>query len=266
MLPLAKTSHRKGELLSYYATRLVNILKEEGLQGLTQRIAARSKRFIHGKYSLTDAYDDEFFIHNLADSRPQAEWLAPKLTCSLGIRSVVDLGCATGTWVDAFLRCGVDAAGVEGSHSARRYLVCPTDRVVFADLREPLRIPARPVDLALSIEVAEHIEAKYADTFVANILRYKPRLIFMTAAPPGQGGHFHVNEQPYDYWIERFRKFDYAPDAGLRELVAGFVDEGRRLQDVPAVMQWPEMHHQGVWIPQWMPANLLIFSKVSLNS
>src|SRR5262249_7981990 len=56
---------------------------------------------------------------------------------------------------------------------------------------------------------------------------------FMTAAPPGQGGHFRVNEQPYDYWIERFRKFDYAPDAELRELVAGFVDEGRRLQDAP---------------------------------
>lgn len=177
------------------------MIMQKRLPRVAQRIIKRSKRFLLGKYALDDAYDDNFFLFNLADSRPQAEWLAPKLAKSLQIKSMIDLGCATGHWVAAFLRCGVDARGIEGAQAAARHLVCPADRVTFADLRQPLRQPAYDVDLLISIEVAEHIEGKYVDTFIANMVRYRPRLIFITGAPPGQGGRFHVNEQPHDYWI-----------------------------------------------------------------
>jgi hypothetical protein len=236
-------------------------LKQGGLPSVVRRIINRSKRFILRKYALDEAYDDDFFLFNLADSRPQAEWLAPKLTAALEIKSMVDLGCATGHWVAAFLRCGVDARGIEGAPAAARHLVCPADRVRFADLRQPLSEPARDVDFVLSIEVAEHIEARYVDTFVANMVRYRPRLIFMTGAPPGQGGHFHVNEQPLDYWIERFRKCGYVQDHALKEMVSAFVDEGRRLTDVPPIMRRSDIQHDGVWIPDWMPKNLMVFSK-----
>ena len=250
--------------MSHYTERLWSILKEEGLPGLTRRIAKKSKRLIGGKYNLDDAYDDKFFLFNLADSRPQAEWLAPKLARALGIKSMVDIGCATGHWVNAFLNCGVDAKGIEGSRSAGHYLVCPKDRVIFADLREPLSTPAQEVDFVISIEVAEHIELKYADTFVQNIVRYNPKHIFMTAATPGQGGHFHVNEQPFDYWIKQLQKFGYALDQETKDVVVGFVDEGRRLKAVPPIMRHPGIQHDGVWIPDWMPKNLLVFSKTKL--
>jgi hypothetical protein len=34
----------------------------------------------------------------------------------------------------------------------------------------------------------------------------------MTAATPGQGGTEHVNEQPNEYWIEKFRHRGFALD------------------------------------------------------
>lgn len=249
--------------MSHYTERLRSILKEGGLPGLARRIANKAKQLISGKYNLDNAYDSDFFLFNLADSRPQAEWLAPKLAATLGIKTMVDIGCATGHWVDAFLKCGVDAKGIEGSRSASTYLVCPKDRVVFADLRESLTSPAKDVDLVVSIEVAEHIELRYVDTFLQNIVRYNPKHIFMTAAPPGQGGHFHVNEQPFDYWIKQFQKFGYTPDQETKDIVIGLVDQGRALKIVPKIMRHPDIQHDGVWIPDWMPKNLLVFGKTS---
>jgi hypothetical protein len=234
-------------------------LLEHGLSGIAQRILGRSEPR-RDKYVLDDAYDANFFLFNLADSRPQAEWLAPKLTKALGIKRMIDIGCATGHWVDAFLRCGVDARGIEGAHVAARHLVCPADRVTFADLREPLDEPAQDVDFVLSIEVAEHIEAKYVNTFITNITQYKPHLIFITSAPPGQGGRFHVNEQPREYWIERFEKCGYTEDLTIWQMVSSFVDEGRLLKQVPPIMQRDDIKHTGVWIPEWMPKNLMVFT------
>jgi hypothetical protein len=248
--------------LSHYTERLRTVLKEDGLSGLTNLIARKSKELITGKYNLVNAYDGNFFLFNLADSRPQAEWLAPKLAHSLGIKSMMDIGCATGHWVGAFINCGVDARGIEGSIEAKRHLVCPQDRVAFADLRKPLISPARDVDLVISLEVAEHIETKYADTFLQNIVRYNPKCIFLTAAPPGQGGHYHVNEQPFDYWINRLKKLGYALDQKTKDIVVSLVHEGRNLKTVPAIMKHPDEKHDGVWIPDWMPKNLLVFSKI----
>jgi hypothetical protein len=85
----------------------------------------------------------------------------------------------------------------------------------------------------------------------------------MTAAPPGQGGHFHVNEQPSEYWIKQFETFGYQVDPKTKSLVVKLVDKGRNLKTVPRILRHPEISHDGVWIPEWMPSNLLIFGKTS---
>ena len=51
----------------------------------------------------------------------------------------------------------------------------------------------------------------------------------VTAAPPGQGGTGHVNEQPQSYWIDRFRTEGMEYDEGRsREVATGFRREGVR--------------------------------------
>lgn len=154
----------------------------------------------------------------------------------------------------AFLKCGVDIIGIEGSYNAWPNLRCPKDRVIFADLRKPLnlsrhadavRFTQRALDLALTIEVAEHIESRYANVFVSNLVRYQPRWVMMTAATPGQGGCYHVNERPQKYWIQQLALTGYQLDSETTAFWHKIVDDARTAPNpLPLV---------------WEPENLLFF-------
>jgi hypothetical protein len=60
----------------------------------------------------------------------------------------------------------------------------------------------------MSLEVAEHISAASADIFVRNLTELSDLIVF-SAAIPGQGGTFHVNEQWPEYWAEKFKRAGY---------------------------------------------------------
>ena len=78
----------------------------------------------------------------------------------------------------------------------------------------------RRFDLVQSLEVAEHIPAVSAATFVDNLTRHSQGLVLFSAAPPGQGGEFHVNEQPYQYWRELFARRGFHAHDYLRPQLA----------------------------------------------
>jgi len=243
------------------AKRTMQVLSNEGAAGLLRKVAKKTKETVTGKYDVHAAYDDDFFAFNLADSRPQAEWLAPRIAAVFNVKSVYDFGCATGHWIDAFLRAGVDARGFEGSPAAKNALVCPADRVTIGDLRYPLPDFSARADLTMSIEVAEHIEERFADNYLDNIVKPRPQTVLLTAAPPGQGGHHHVNEQPPAYWIAKMANRGYALDAKKADAITGIIAQGRQLKDVPTVMKHPTIPHEGVWFPDWISQNLLVFSR-----
>ncbi|GAG24232.1 unnamed protein product, partial [marine sediment metagenome] len=75
------------------------------------------------------------------------------------------------------------------------------DYIKVRDLTKPSRLK-RVMDVAVSLEVAEHIDEKYADIYVKNITKNSDNLVF-SAATPKQGGVGHINEQPHEYWIEK---------------------------------------------------------------
>jgi SAM-dependent methyltransferase len=129
-----------------------------------------------------------------------------------GIRSAVDLGCGTGVYVRELLARGVDAQGFEYDGKARRIAreelgleIAPFDLREFAG-------PGRRFDLAMSLEVAEHLPPELGDRLVAQCCSSAPRVVF-SAAHPGQPGQGHINLQPREYWIERFRELGFAFDA-----------------------------------------------------
>jgi len=76
------------------------------------------------------------------------------------------------------------------------------------DLASPPPVNRR-FDLALSVEVAEHLPEVAATSFVTSLTRLAPVVLF-SAAMPGQGGTDHVNEQWPDYWAARFETLGYA--------------------------------------------------------
>ena len=81
-------------------------------------------------------------------------------------------------------------------------LAMPAKHFAAFDLSRPFRL-GRRFDLVQSLEVAEHIPPAQAEIFVDHLAAHGDVILF-SAAVPGQGGEFHVNEQPYEYWRQKF--------------------------------------------------------------
>src|SRR5437870_2593605 len=67
------------------------------------------------------------------------------------------------------------------------------------DLREGLH-HLRTFELALCIEVAEHLPPRAGDLLVAALSQAAPAVVFSTAIPQ-QEGTDHINEQWPSYWL-----------------------------------------------------------------
>lgn len=132
--------------------------------------------------------------------------LAETLTEVFKPASVADVGCGSGGISAAlrdsgvekiypfdFSQASVDMTRKRGFSNAQRL-----------DLTQAKSIPAT-ADLCLCLEVAEHIPRKFERHLVCLLSRVAPVLVF-TAAPPGQGGHLHVNLRSQDYWKKLFRE------------------------------------------------------------
>jgi SAM-dependent methyltransferase len=129
--------------------------------------------------------------------------------------SVVDVGCGPGTWLAAWREQGVtDIHGVEGSWLDVSTLQIPRENLQVADLEQPLEI-GRSFDLAMSLEVAEHLSEQAAPNYVDVLTGLAPVILF-SAAIPFQGGTRHVNEQWPEYWEKLFSARGFVPVDCLR--------------------------------------------------
>jgi SAM-dependent methyltransferase len=172
-------------------------------------------------------YTSEFFAVQRAQARSAAEVVVPLVLELARPASVVDVGCGTGTWLAVFREHGVDdVVGVDGAYVDADDLEIPRDRFVARDLAAPLTLERR-FDLVVSLEVAEHLPAASAPTFVGGLTALGPVVLF-SAAIPGQGGTSHVNEQWPLYWAALFRERGYVHVDCLR----------RRLWHDEAVAPW----------------------------
>ncbi len=121
------------------------------------------------------------------------------------VSSVIDIGCGRGVWLKTF--GAVKIVGRDGPWTKRDRLLIDPANFTATDLSMPFDEPER-FDLAMSLEVAEHIDARQADQFVDNLIGLSDTILF-SAAIDGQGGQHHVNEQPLTYWAGRFRGRGY---------------------------------------------------------
>lgn len=164
--------------------------------------------------SMSKPYVHTELIHNTN----AAKEVIPLIMERFQPRSVVDIGCGTGTWLAVFQENNVDEfIGVDGDYVDRKLLHIPEDRFVCADLSQPFTYPRR-FDLAVSLEVAEHIPEASAEAFVESLVNLSDVILF-SAAVPGQGGQHHINEQWYDYWQRKFRRHGYQFHDDLRPLI-----------------------------------------------
>ena len=85
------------------------------------------------------------------------------------------------------------------------------------DLAQPLQIDRR-FDLALSLEVAEHLPPECGSEFVQTLTDLSSVILF-SAAIPFQGGTDHLNEQWPEYWADRFDARGYVPIDCIRRRI-----------------------------------------------
>lgn len=166
-------------------------------------------------------YNKDFMSYTDRTSRIAARTVVGLLQRWFSPKSILDVGCARGTWLSVWRDADIsDIQGVDGNYVDRETLAIPVARFSARELSQPFDL-SRRFDLVQSLEVAEHIPAIAADIFVDNLVRHASGLILFSAAPPGQGGEFHVNEQPYDYWRQKFADRGYIACDCLRPLLAG---------------------------------------------
>jgi SAM-dependent methyltransferase len=166
--------------------------------------------------STAGAYGADFYAYQQAGSRSSADVIVPAVRDLVRPASVIDVGCGVGTWLSAFARGGVaDFLGLDGDYVPRKDLQIPADRFRETDLSQPFAVP-RVFDLALSLEVAEHLPPASAPGFIASLTRLAPAVLF-SAAVPHQGGWHHVNEQWPQYWAELFAREHFHPLDCFRE-------------------------------------------------
>lgn len=126
------------------------------------------------------------------------------------IKSMIDIGCGPAGMTEYVNYLGVYALGIDGDTSlGEKPYVKFHDYVVG-----PLELD-ETFDLAYSTEFLEHVEEKYLSHFMPSF--QKAQYVFISAAPPGQGGYHHVNERDKNYWIEKFAEygFEHLPEDSL---------------------------------------------------
>ena len=138
--------------------------------------------------------------------------------------SVVDVGCGTGVFLKEFETRGVDTIlGLDGPAAAAVFRP-EVSKFKSVDLTEPVNL-SRRFELAMCLEVAEHLPAESADILVETLTNLAPVVMF-SAAHPGQGGQDHVTERWPAYWYRRFAQHGY----GVLDILRG------PLSDDPGVL------------------------------
>jgi len=188
----------------------------------------------------TTIYNKKFFDNSAKFESPSAKAVVDILVRTFNPKSVVDVGCGSGIYLHEFQNYQIEICGYDGSPAAISGSLVG-NMITIHDLTTPLNLD-RTFDLALCIEVAEHLESEYADILVDSLYPLA-NILFFTAATPGQGPESigHINEQPHSYWIEKFSSKGFVYNQKLSDKI--------RTQMVEKKVVW------------WVRKNLMIFQK-----
>ncbi|OGW37877.1 MAG: hypothetical protein A2010_10680 [Nitrospirae bacterium GWD2_57_9] len=163
-------------------------------------------------------YTRNFYGYQQELSRLSAREIIPLVLNLVKPRSVVDVGCGTGAWLSVFREFHVsDICGIDGAWVDNDALLIPAERFFPADLERPIALKRR-FDLAISLEVAEHLPEDRAGMFIGSLVSLAPVVLF-SAAIPGQGGTRHQNEQWPAYWADHFFQRGYVVRDPIRRKI-----------------------------------------------
>jgi SAM-dependent methyltransferase len=129
-------------------------------------------------------------------------------------KCVVDVGCGIGAWAFVAKELSCEVVGLDGEWVPRDQLLIDADEFIAVDLTDPQPL-ARKFDLAICLEVAEHLPSSSSDLLVRFLSELAPVVMF-SAAVPFQMGTGHINEQYPSYWADVFARHGLYPLDAIR--------------------------------------------------
>ena len=188
-------------------------------------------------------YDSSFYEDNQERTKYSPKSIFETLLSIMKVDSLCDVGGGIGLWTKGFIDLKGDEANLDrivcldGSYVNEEQLLIPKNCFITTDLEKPLPAFDEKFDLAMSLEVAEHLSPERSDSFVEDLTKLSDVVLF-SAAVPGQGGTHHVNEQHMCYWVEKFGTHGYEPF----DIIRPVIQNDRR-------------------IPYWYRQNTIVFVK-----
>ncbi len=207
-------------VVHHFGTATYAKLEEKGL--LWTELEARRLMTAGEIEDVEEIYDEEY--HRVAGKRGEKQWpakqdMARAIHELLGPRSVIDVGCGRGWWLEYWARehPAVHVVGMDGCARLIKQtgqcddLVRPL--INSCDLRVPdwwrpwTEHAAWPFDLVMCVEVAEHLHEGHAGALIYGLTRLAgpDGTVFFSAARPRQKGRHHVNLRRKDWWADQFR-------------------------------------------------------------
>jgi hypothetical protein len=167
----------------------------------------------------TKEYDNEFYEAQYSGSLASAKIILPLVLKILPkINSAVDFGCGRGTWLSVLKELGVnEIKGYDGQWVEKDTLLIPEYCFSAVELDKTITLKKK-YDLAISVEVAEHLPEETSNDFV-KILTTASDIVLFSAAIPHQGGRSHINEQWQEYWYVLFSNAGYIALDCIRDVI-----------------------------------------------
>jgi SAM-dependent methyltransferase len=181
---------------------------------MTQLDQVDKTRDLHAP-ALPIDYTHAATLHTLQGAKAA---LATIFNSTTSPKSLLDVGCGTGTWLRAAADLGVDTiVGIDGISAPDEQLHVKKEVIELHDLSIPFSL-GRRFELAICLEVGEHLPERSSASLISSIVSHADAVYF-SAACPGQPGQHHVNCQWPAYWQTLFNRHGYSCDDAIRWLI-----------------------------------------------
>ena len=172
--------------------------------------------YIEENKPVNEIYSKEFYGKETEIALSAAQIILPYILNRINCKTIIDFGCGTGKWLYVAKKISkekIRILGLDGEY-AQEYLEISSNEFLACDLTKTIDLGCN-YDLAISLEVAEHLPITSARTFVQNLTRHS-NIILFSAAVPYQGGTKHINEQYPSYWEKIFGEYGFVMCDSLR--------------------------------------------------
>ena len=168
-------------------------------------------------------YNSRFYNSVSQRGANAAQIVANTISKSIKPMSIIDIGSGEGIWLNTMAKkfprvkylMAVDLQNHDSSYLQELRNLDVEFEFKVQNFEISTHLPGSSYDLAICLEVLEHLN-KHSAEKLAKEISDKCSLLIFSAAMKGQGGTHHINEQPLEYWVNLFTSLGYVPLDVLR--------------------------------------------------